>query len=172
VTVQGPETKRAIAANGARPSLPDEQAAPAAAPPHRAPWVGAEPPRAQVVLGAGVVLALAVMLEVAVRDHIGLFTGLVLVAVSIGAALLMRPDDLFTAGVLPPLLTLVLLVGVAVLHPAAVSVRALDPGASAVQVVIAGFVDVAGALVVAHMLALLLVGLRVRAARQRRSSGR
>jgi hypothetical protein len=121
-----------------------------------------------VVLGAGVVLALAATLEVAVRGHMGLFTGLVLVMVSMGAALLMRPDDLFTAGVLPPLLTLALLVGVALLQPSAVSVRALDPSASATQVVIAGFVDVAGALVVAHMLALLLVGLRVRAARLRR----
>lgn len=123
-----------------------------------------------MVVGAGVVLALAAMLEIAVRSHIGLFTGLVLVMVSIGAALLMRSDDLFTAGVLPPLLTLVLLVGVALVHPSAVSVRALDPSASATQVVIAGFVDVAGALVVAHMLALLLVGLRVRAAHLRRPS--
>jgi hypothetical protein len=56
---------------------------------------------------------------------------------------------------------------VAVVQPDAVVVRALDPDASAAQVVIAGFVDVAGALVVAHVLALVLVGLRGRAARLR-----
>ena len=122
-----------------------------------------------MVLGAGLVLALAATLEVAVRGHIGLFTGAFLVLVSVAAALLMRPRELFTAGVLPPLLTLGLLIGVAVVEPSAVSVHALDPSASAAQVVIAGFVDVAGALVLAHMLALVLVGLRVRAARLRSS---
>jgi hypothetical protein len=49
-------------------------------------------------------------------------------------------------------------------------VRALDPGAGTLQVLIAGFVAQAGALVVAHMLALAVVGLRVRAEHVRRAS--
>jgi len=150
------------------PSSPASGATAAPAPAvRRAPWVGAEPPRGQVVLGAAAVLAAAAMLEVVVRGHLGLGTGLVLVAVSAGAALVMRTDDLFTAGVLPPLLTLALLTGVSFVYPAAVSVRTLDPSASAAQIVIAGFVDLAGALVVAHLVALVLVGLRVRAAHLR-----
>lgn len=129
--------------------------------------MGAEPPRGAIIVGAALALTAGATLEVLIRGHIGLGTGVFLVLVSVGSALLMRPDELFTAGVLPPLLTMALLLGVALVYPTAVSVRALDPDASTAQVVIAGFVDVAGALVVAHMLSLVLVGLRVRAARLR-----
>lgn len=109
------------------------------------------------------------MLEIALRGHLGLLTGVALVLVSAGAALVVRTRDLFTAGVLPPLLTFVLVLVVAVVHPSAVSVAELEPGAGTIQVMIAGFVDVAGALVVGHMLALLLVGLRARLAHRRRT---
>jgi len=125
--------------------------------------VGAEPPRRLVLLGAAAGLVLAATCEILVRGSLGLVTGLGLVVVSIGAALLMRPAELFTAGILPPLLSLGLLIVVAVVHPQAIGVRSLDPGAGTAQVVIAGFVDLAGALVVAHLLALLLVGMRMRA---------
>lgn len=130
--------------------------------------MGAEPPRGQVVLAAAAALTSAALLEIALRGHLGLLTSAALVLVSAAAALTIGSSDLFTAGVLPPLLTLALVLGVAVLRPSAVSVAALDSGAATVQVLIAGFVDVAGALVVGHMLALGLVGLRARAARVRR----
>lgn len=137
------------------------------APPRRAPWVGAEPPVVQVVGAAAVVLLLAAASEIAVADTIGTLFGTILVLASIGCALLVRPGDLFTAGVLPPLLLLALLVVLAVVHPDGVAVPALDPSASLPQRVIAGFVDLAGALVLAHALALLVVALRVRAVRRR-----
>jgi len=136
-------------------------------PPAKAPWVGAEPPRRLVVAAAATALVLAATLEILARGQLGLLTGLALVLVSIGAALLMRPADLFTAGILPPLLTLGVLIGIAVVYPEGIGVRSLDPTAGTAQVAIAGFVDLAGALVVAHVLALLLVGMRIRATRLR-----
>jgi hypothetical protein len=129
--------------------------------------VGAEPPRRLVITAAAAVLVLAAALEILVRGHVGLLTGLCLILVSVGAALMMRPAELFTAGILPPLLTLGVLIAIAAVHPQGIGVHSLDPAASTAQVVIAGFVDLAGALVVAHLLALLLVGMRIRATRLR-----
>lgn len=129
--------------------------------------MGAEPSRRLVIAAAAAVLVLAAALEILVRGQVGLLTGLSLVLVSVGAALLMRPAELFTAGILPPLLTLGLLIGIAIVHPQGIGVSSLDPAAGTAQVAIAGFVDLAGALVVAHLLALLLVGMRTRATRLR-----
>ena len=140
------------------------------APARTAPWVGAEPPQAVVLLGAAGAMAVLAVLEMVVLGHIGVLVGLGFVVVCVGAALVVRAEDLFTAGVLPPLLMLGLLLAVSLLHPAGIAVRALDPGAGTVQVLIAGFVAQAGALVVAHMLALAVVGLRVRAVHARRAS--
>ncbi len=137
----------------------------------RAPWVGAEPPvRAVVGTAAGALLGVAAV-EIVLLDTLGWLFGTGLVLVAVGTALTVRVRDLFTAGVFPPLLLIGALVVVAVLHPTGIAVTQLDPAASAPQRVIAGFVDLAGALVVAHGLALLLVALRVRVARlQRRPS--
>ncbi len=164
VPASGPATERPPAAVDPRPD-PDTDPS-VRTPPKRAPWVGAEPLRGWVVLGAAVALGAAAGLEIALRGHLGLLTGCVLVLVSVGAALVVRSSDLFTAGVLPPLLALGLVLGVSLLEPSAVSVSQLEPGAGAVQVMIAGFVDVAGALVVAHLLALCVVGLRARTSRR------
>ncbi len=130
--------------------------------------MGAEPPVAQVVATGAVALLGSAFVEIVLLRTLGLLTGLVLIAVAVGTALTVRQRDLFTAGVLPPLLLVALLVVVGVLHPAGIRVGDLDPAASVPQRVIAGFVDLAGALVVAHALALVLVALRVRATRLRR----
>ena len=141
-------------------SPPDER-------PRRAPWVGAEPPATQVVAGAVALLLGAAVVEILLRGSLGLIVGLTLVLVAATAALLVPPRDLFTAGVLPPLLLLALLVVMSVVHPDAIAATRLASSASVPQRVIAGFVDLAGALVVAHGLALLLVALRARASRPR-----
>ena len=134
----------------------------------QAPWVDAEPPVKQVlVVGASALLA-AAFLEILLLDTVGVLVGLCLVAVSVGTALTVRPRDLFSAGVLPPLLLVGLLTVVAVLYPGGIDVSRLSASASIAQRVIAGFVDLAGALVVAHALALLVVALRVRVTRLRR----
>ena len=164
MTAQGSEANLAtIGSRAAGPAVRATRPPPSA----KAPWVGAEPPQRLVIAAAAAVLVLAATLEILVRGEVGLLTGLSLVLVSIGAALLMRPAELFTAGILPPLLTLGLLIGIAVVFPQGIGVRSLDPAAGTAQVAIAGFVDLAGALVVAHALALLLVGMRIRATRLR-----
>ncbi len=130
--------------------------------------MGAEPPvRLVVAAAAGLLLGIAAV-EIVLLDTLGWLFGIGLVLVAVGTALAVRVQDLFTAGVFPPLLLIGALVVVAVVHPAGIAVTQLDPAASAPQRVIAGFVDLAGALVVAHGLALLLVALRVRVARLQR----
>lgn len=111
---------------------------------------------------------MAAVAEILLLGRVGWLTGAVFVLACVGAALVVRTRDLFTAGVLPPLLMLTLLVTVALADRSAFGVRALEPDASTVQVVIAGFVDQAGALVVAHALTLVIVGMRVRLARRSR----
>lgn len=131
----------------------------------RAPWVGVEPPLAQVIAAGVVALLAAALVEIVLRGTIGLLTGAVLVLVATGTALTVRARDLFTAGVLPPLQLVGLLMTVALLHPTGVRIAGLDPSSGIAQRVIAGFVDLAGPLVLAHTLALLVVALRVRVAR-------
>lgn len=143
-------------------------AAPDRKPTSRAPWVDAEPPTAQVLLVGASALLAAAFVEILLLDTVGLLVGICLVAVSLGTALTVRPRDLFSAGVLPPLLLVGLLTVVAVLYPGGIDVSRLSPSASLAQRVIAGFVDLAGALVVAHALALLVVALRIRVSRLRR----
>lgn len=152
---------------------PYREAVPAPGPvrdrsPAVAPWVGAEPLWGHVVLAAAGALAVVAVAEVLLLDRVGWLTGAAFVLVCVGAALVVRTRDLFTAGVLPPLLMLVLLIAVALLDRSAFGVRALEPEASTLQVVIAGFVDESGALVVAHALTLVVVGMRVRLTRRQR----
>ena len=134
----------------------------------QAPWVGAEPPVGLVVGPAAMLLLVVALVEIQLRGTVGMGTGVALVLVAVATALAVRIRDLFTAGVLPPLLLVAVLVVVAVAQPAGIRVTELDPTASVVQRVIAGFVDLAGALVVAHALALVLVALRMRVARRQR----
>ncbi len=110
----------------------------------------------------------AALVEILVADAIGVLFGAALVVVSVGAALTVRPRNLFTAGVLPPLLLVGLLTSIAVLQPDGIQVARMDASAGVAQRVIAGFVHLAGALVVAHATALLVVALRGRTARLRR----
>lgn len=138
----------------------------------RAPWVGAEPAAAHVVAAAAGLLLATAIVEILVRDSIGLVVGVALVLAAVAAALLVPVRNLFTAGVLPPLLLLALLVVVAVVYPDGIGAARLAASASVPQRVIAGFVDLAGALVVAHGLALLLVALRARVAHRNAPAGR
>ena len=133
----------------------------------QAPWVDAEPAAAHVVAAAALVLSGAAAVEIALRGALGLVVGATLVAVATAAALLVSARDLFTAAVLPPLILVTLLVVVTLVHPDGIAPTQLADSASALQRVIAGFVDLAGALVVAHALALTVVAQRARVARRR-----
>lgn len=134
--------------------------------------MGAEPPAGPVVLAAFVAMLVAAAIEIVLRDAVGMVVGVMLVLACTAVALMIRAGDLFTAGVLPPLLLVAALVVVAVVHPAGIEVSRLQPDAGVAQTVIAGFVALARWLVAAHALALVLVALRLRVTRTRAAARR
>jgi hypothetical protein len=63
------------------------------------------------VVALGLALSLSVVvLDVGIGGRVGLFFDLAFVAVCLMVALLVRPEDFFTVGVLPPLIMLTVLV--------------------------------------------------------------
>lgn len=121
------------------------------------------PGPAAAVLGAAL-LAGSAWLSVTLGGRLGIFFGICFVFTAITVALVVDAAGLFVAGVLPPLMLLVLLTGVVFLAPAAVDAPQLAADAGGPQRVIAGVVDHAAALVIGHVAALAIIGLRIRAA--------
>ncbi|MGH3425346.1 MAG: DUF6542 domain-containing protein [Nocardioidaceae bacterium] len=119
-----------------------------------------------VVLGcAGVGSAAAI--NIALTDDLGFFFGLSFVLVAVTCALAAHIRALFAAGILPPLLMVAVVTVVASAVPDAITVQSLADSAGATQRVIAGVIDHATALVVGHLLALAVIGLRIAAAPDR-----
>ena len=118
---------------------------------------GHEPGRQVVALGLALTLTV-VALDVGVGGRVGLFFDVAFVAVCLAAALLVRPDDFFTVGVLPPLVMLVVFVLLAASHPAAIA----DPDDGVVQAVISGLSHHAVALGVGYGLCLICLAVRDR----------
>lgn len=110
-------------------------------------------------LGMGV----ATSLSVALTGDLGTFFGLMFVLVSATCALAADIRGLFAPGVLPPVLLAAVMLLVAITLPEAISVHGLAASAGSLQTMIAGVVDHATALVVGHLLALGIVGLRIAA---------
>ena len=130
-------------------------AEPVHAPP-RTLWEAGRHPGRLVVRAVVLVLAAVVALDVLVDDRLGLPFEVALVAVSVVAALWVRPSDFFTVGVLPPLL-----LAATVLTLVAVDQRAVaqaDDGP--VQAVVSGLAHHALALLIGYSAALLVLGLR------------
>lgn len=123
---------------------------------------GTEPGHQVVVLGIAVTLTV-VSLDMLLDRGLGLLFDLVFVALCVALALLVRPRDFFTVGVLPPLLML----GVFIL------LGAFDPGTLArahdgtVQAVVTGLARHATALAVGYGLALACLAMRGRVRRLR-----
>lgn len=122
-----------------------------------------------VRLGVAASLALAV-LDVALTDGLSVLfdTGFVLLCVAL--ALLVRPSDFYTVGVLPPLLMLGLCLALGLVAPGAVA----DPADGMAQATVAGLAHHAGALATGYLLCLACLGqrqriLRIRAARVERA---
>ena len=130
---------------------------------HRTLWEEGRHPGALVVAGVAVALAAAVLLQLAVTDQLGWFLDLVLVAVCVAAALLVRPRDFFVVGVLPPLALGSTVLLVALLDRAAVA-RADD---GLLQAFVSGLAHHALALAFAYALTLAVLGLRQVALRNR-----
>jgi hypothetical protein len=109
------------------------------------------------VAALGFALALTVAsLDMTLGGEIGRVFDLAFICVCVLAAMLVRPADFFTVGVLPPLVMLVVFVLVAVSRPHAIGER----GDSAVQAVVSGLSHHAVALGVGYALCLLCLAVR------------
>lgn len=81
-----------------------------------------------------------------------------------GVALAVRPRDFFRVGVLPPLLLLGLVTGVALAHRSWIA----DPGDGIVQAVVSGLAHRANALLAAYVVTLAVLAMRQRVITTRR----
>jgi len=121
---------------------------------------GHEPGRQMVALGLALTLTVAV-LDVALGGRVGLFFDLAFVAVCLTLALLVRPQDFFTVGVLPPLIMLVVFVLLGISHRVAIA----RDGDGLAQAVITGLSHHAVALGVGYAACLLCLAVRDQFAR-------
>jgi hypothetical protein len=114
------------------------------------------PGRGIILLGHSAAFAVAAV-DIALNHELTLFFSLGFVLIGLVCALSVRRSDLFTAGVLPPLM-LAAVVGVfAVILPSAVG----SPAGSISHAWVAGLAHHAGGLVCAHGAALLMIALRL-----------
>lgn len=123
---------------------------------HRTLWEEGRQPGAVVVGAMAVGLLVAVLLTEAFGAPLGLFFDLVFVLGCVGSALLVRPRDFFSVGVLPPLALTATVLLLALVDPAAVA-RAEDGIA---QATVSGIAYHAQALAVGYALTLLILALR------------
>ena len=113
-----------------------------------------------VALGLALTLTV-VVLDLSIGGRIGLFFDLAFVAVCLTVALLVRPQDFFTVGVLPPLIMLTVFVLVGISHRVAIA----RDGDSLAQAVITGLSHHAVALGVGYAACLLCLAVRDQFAR-------
>ncbi len=118
---------------------------------------GREPGRQVVALGTAIALT-AVLADLMLTDGVGVLFDVVFVLLCILLALVVRPDDFFTAGVLPPLLMVGVFVFLAMVGPSTLG----DEGDGAVQAVISGLSHHSEALVTGYVLCLLVLLVRTR----------
>lgn len=116
---------------------------------------GREPGSRVVALAAALVLT-ATVLDVAISAPLGLIFDLGFVALSLAAALMVRPPDMFTVGVLPPLL----MVGDFLLLALTRTASIAQPGDGVVQAVISGLSHHSVALFVGYALCLGALAMR------------
>ena len=127
----------------------------------RAVWdEGREPGRAVVALGVAVALTVIVV-NVAMVGRVSMFFDLWFVLLCLGLALLVRPRDFFTVGVLPPLIMVVGFAILAVDRPGAIA----SPRDGLVQAVVSGLAHHSVALVCGYALCLATLLARQRTAR-------
>jgi hypothetical protein len=128
--------------------------------PARQWWEGRVPGSEVTALASALVLTAAAA-ETAFVGRLGLFFDLCFILVCLGAALLVRPRDFFTVGVLPPLLMAGTMLLVALNGPRVIA-AAHD---SVVQAVVTGLAHHSVALFAGYAVCLLTLLARQRAAR-------
>jgi hypothetical protein len=116
---------------------------------------GHEPGRRVVALGLALALTV-VVLDLAVAGRVSLLFDLCFVGVCVALALLVRPQDFFTVGVLPPLIMLSVFTILAVTRPATIA----HPRDGVVQAVVSGLSTHAVALGVGYALCLGCLAVR------------
>jgi hypothetical protein len=121
---------------------------------------GHEPGRQVVALGLALALTVVVF-DIGIGGGVGLVFDLAFVAVCLAVALLVRPEDFFTVGVLPPLIMLVVFGLLAVSRPVTIANR--EDGV--VQAVVTGLSHHAVALGVGYAACLVCLAIRDRFAR-------
>lgn len=119
-------------------------------------WESGEEPGYEVAALAIALLLTAATIDLALSDRLGLLFDLAFVTVCARAALMVRPADFFTVGVLPPLAMLATVALLAVAEPAAVAHR--QDGV--VQATVSGLSGHAIALVAGYLLCLGVLALR------------
>ncbi len=115
----------------------------------------------QVCAVAAATAAVAAAVSIGLTSDLGTFFGCCFVLVSLSAALAASVHALYVPGVLPPLLLVVVLFGVASLAPDAIDAPGLAETAGTTQRAIAGVVQHASALVLGHVLALATIAYRI-----------
>ena len=111
------------------------------------------------MVALGLALSLSVVaLDVGIGGRVGLVFDLAFVGVCLLVALLVRPEDFFTVGVLPPLIMLAVFVLVGIAHRVAIA----RDGDGLVQAVITGLSHHAVALGVGYAACLLCLAVRDR----------
>jgi hypothetical protein len=123
---------------------------------------GHEPGRRIVALGLALALT-TVSIDLSLAGRVSLLFDLSFVVVCVAVALLVRPEDFFTAGVLPPLIMLAVFAILAATRPATIAHR--EDGF--VQAVVSGLSTHALALGVGYGLCLACLAIRERVARAR-----
>lgn len=119
---------------------------------------GHEPGRQMVTLGIAAALTV-VALDLLLTGRVSVLFDIAFVALSVALALLVRPRDFFTVGVLPPLVMVVVFTLLAATRPGAVA----HPDDSVVQALISGLSSHSLALVLGYALCLVCLALRQRA---------
>jgi len=126
---------------------------------------GHEPGRQLVALGLAVALSV-VALDLLLFDEVTLLFDVTFVLLSVALALLVRPRDFFTVGVLPPLVMVVVFVLLGATRPGAVA----HPDDGLVQAVVSGLSSHSLALVLGYGLCLACLAVRQRFLGQRRDA--
>jgi hypothetical protein len=122
---------------------------------------GLEPGRQAVALGIAVALTI-VAVNVTLVGELSFFFDLCFIVLCLGLALVVKPHDFFTVGVLPPLMMLAVVTLLGAVAPETVA----DKGDGIVQAVVSGLAHHSGALVAGYALCLGTLALRQRTRRR------
>jgi hypothetical protein len=114
-----------------------------------------------VIVTAAMLLLASAAVSVQIGETLGGFFGLCFVLVCLTGALGARDEALFTAGVLPPLALLAIVLIVSALAPESVASDAVASSAGVAARTVAGVIDLAVALVLGHVATLLVVAVRM-----------